>query len=272
MILMYHNISEKALTKWHVSIATFERQMEYLKNYDVVYLADYDPSNPRQAVITFDDGYSNVVKYALPILERWNYPFEIFVIGNHIGKSNYFDSGLEPESQCADMDELRMAASSLARLQWHSRSHPRLAAVPLELANIELDVPDYLTELFPKPHFRWFAYPYGSHSEKTVNEARLRFDGAVSVNLGNDSDIYQLNRVTVIEGSKLFLPLHEKDFWFAKMERELIINAAQAVTLKTILSSRSWRYTALLRKLGEFGGKVKTALTSHSSELQNRHY
>ena len=71
---------------------TFERQMAYLQNYDVVYLENYNPNNPKQAVITFDDAYSDVVKYALPILEKWNYPFEIFVIGNHIGKSNYFDS------------------------------------------------------------------------------------------------------------------------------------------------------------------------------------
>lgn len=264
---MYHNISEKALTKWHVSTEAFKRQMAYLQNYDVVYLANYDPNNPKQAVITFDDAYSNVVKYALPILEKWNYPFEIFVIGNHIGKSNYFDSGVEPESQCADMDELILAASSLARLQWHSRSHLRLATVVLEVVSRELDVPKDLTELFPEPNFRWFAYPYGNHNEETVNEARLRFDGAVSVNLGNDSDIYQLNRITVIEDSKLFLSRHEKDMWFANMERELMEKTAQVAILKTILKSRSWRYTAPLRTLGEFVKNVRTHLTRASSKL-----
>lgn len=264
---MYHNISEKALTKWHVSAGTFERQMAYLQNYDVVYLENYNPNNPKQAVITFDDAYSDVVKYALPILEKWNYPFEIFVIGNHIGKSNYFDSGVEPESQCGDMEELELAASSLARLQWHSRSHPRLATMPLHIVNRELDVPDYLTELFPKPHFRWFAYPYGSHNEKTISAARLKFDGAVSVNLGNDIDIYQLNRITVVEDSKLFLSFHEKDMWFTKMERELMIKTEQAATLKTILKSRSWRYTAPLRTLGKFATNIKTHLNAGSSKL-----
>ena len=63
MILMYHNIAENALTKWYVRTKTFDRQMAYLKAYDVVYLSEYDPRNPQQVVITFDDGYSNVVEY-----------------------------------------------------------------------------------------------------------------------------------------------------------------------------------------------------------------
>jgi peptidoglycan/xylan/chitin deacetylase (PgdA/CDA1 family) len=254
MILMYHNVASNAPTKWHVSTKTFDRQMAYLTAYDVVYLADYDPRNPQQVVITFDDGYSNVVEYALPILEKWNYPFEIFVIGNHIGKSNSFDRGNEPEARCAGIDELKKAANSLARLQWHTRSHPRLATISLDLARHELDVPTNLTDLFARPHFTWFAYPYGNHSDKIVREVRQRFDGAVSTNSGSDRDRYQLNRIAITENSPLFLSSQEKDVLLCKMEKKLAV-------METMVESRSWRYSAPLRALTEFARRIKDRAT-----------
>jgi peptidoglycan/xylan/chitin deacetylase (PgdA/CDA1 family) len=235
--------------------------MEYLEAYDVVYLDDYDPKNPRQVALTFDDGYSDVIEYALPILENWNYPFEIFVIGDYIGKSNSYDRGREPETRCADMDQLKRAASSLARLQWHSRSHPHLGTMPIDVALHELDVPAYLADLFPKPHFRWFAYPYGGHTDEVVNQVRSRFNGAVSVNDGNDTDSYQLNRIEVTEESKFFLSSHEKDTAMARMENEIRAKNAELAQIRTILNSRSWRYTAAFRALGKFARKINKLVT-----------
>jgi peptidoglycan/xylan/chitin deacetylase (PgdA/CDA1 family) len=257
MILVYHNVSKKILTKYCVSIETFYRQMEYLQAYEVVYLHDYHPANLRQIVLTFDDGYSDVIDYALPILEKWNYPFEIFVIGNYIGKINSYDRGREPEARCADIDQLKRAANSLARIQWHSRNHTHLGSVPKNVLLHELDLPSNLTDLFPEPHFRWLAYPYGDHTDEVVNIARSRFDGAVSVFGGNDNDLHQLNRIEVTEESKFFLTAHEKDTAMARMENEIQVKNTQIAMMKTILSSRSWRYTAHLRKLGMLGSKIK---------------
>lgn len=261
MILMYHNVSEKALTNCYVSIEKFHRQMEYLQAYDVVYLDDYDPKNHRQVVLTFDDGNSDVIEYALPILEKWNYPFEIFVIGNYIGESNSYDRGPEPETRCADMEQLKRAANSLARLQWHSRSHPHLATLPVETVLHELDVPAHLADLFQKPHFSWFAYPYGDHTDEVVNQVRSRFDGALSVYDGNDTDSYKLNRIEVTEESKFFLSSYEKDTAMAKMENEIRVKNTQLVMMRTILNSRSWRYTAPFRSFGEFARKINKLVT-----------
>jgi peptidoglycan/xylan/chitin deacetylase (PgdA/CDA1 family) len=261
MILMYHNVSKKVLTKITVGVQTFDKQMEYLQAYEVVYLDDYDPQNPRQVALTFDDGYSDVVEHALPILEKWNYPFEIFVIGDYIGKSNSYDRGLEPVIACADLEQLKRAANSLARLQWHSRSHPRLQSVPIDVLSHELDVPSYLADMFPSPHFRWLAYPYGNHSDEVVNLAKSRFDGAVSVYDGNDIDKYQLNRIEVTEESKFFLSSYEKDIAMAKMENEISVKNMHLAFMKTIVNSRSWRYTAPLRKLGAIVGKIRRLTT-----------
>lgn len=261
MILMYHSVSKKALTKICVTIETFDRQMEYLQDYDVVYLSDYDPENLRQIALTFDDGYSDIVEYALPILEKWHYPFEMFVVGNYIGKSNSYDRGREPEIPCADVEQLKRAASSLARLQWHSRNHPLLGTKPIDTVIHELEVPSYLTDLFPAPHFSWFAYPYGDHTDEVVNLTRSRFYGAVSVYDGNDIDKYKLNRIEVTEESKFFLSSYEKDIAMAKMENEMKGKEVQLATIQTMLNSRSWRYTSPFRTLGGFARKIARRVT-----------
>lgn len=260
MILMYHNVSKKILTKYCVGLETFDRQMEYLQAYEVVYLSDYNPNNLKHIALTFDDGYSDVVEYALPILEKWNYPFEMFVIGNYIGENNSYDFGREPETRCADLEQLKKVANSMARLQWHSRSHPRLGSLPKDFLLRELEVPRYLTDMFPKPHFRWLAYPYGNHTNEVVDIARSRFDGAVSAYDGNDNDMHQLNRIEVTEESKFFLPCYEKDVVMARMENEIKMKNTQLELMRTILNSRSWRYTAPLRMLGGFADRIKKLL------------
>ena len=35
-----------------------------------------------QIVLRFDDGYKSVLKYALPVLKFFGYPFEVFIVEN----------------------------------------------------------------------------------------------------------------------------------------------------------------------------------------------
>ena len=78
---MYHKVSLLNESMWWVSVDEFNRQMCELSEFDVVYLDDYNPRNPKHAVITFDGVYENIFNYALPILKKWGYPFELFVTG-----------------------------------------------------------------------------------------------------------------------------------------------------------------------------------------------
>lgn len=199
MILVYHKVAPETPTYWWVSVDSFHQQMADLQSFDVVSLRDYDPKNPQHVVITFDGVYSNVRKYALPILERWGYPFELFVIGDYIGRDNAFDEG-EPPCNFASLDELDALVRGGGRIQWHTRTHQRLAS--LATAEEELDVPQALRDHFPSPHLDWFAYPHGVHDATVVEAVRARFAGALSCDAGNDDDRYQLNRVIAHEGSR----------------------------------------------------------------------
>ncbi len=196
MILLYHKVHPESPTMWWVTVNAFWRQMEELRRYRVVHLDEYDPSDPGQVVITFDGVYENVYKFAFPILRRFGFPFELFVVGDAIGEMNDFDQDVEPPARFAGMEQLREMVRGGGRIQWHSRSHRDLTSGGPELWKEELDIPSYIREL-DRDGFSWFAYPHGRHTGKLLEYTRQHFSGGLSCVDGNDHDRYQLNRLIV---------------------------------------------------------------------------
>jgi glycosyltransferase involved in cell wall biosynthesis len=204
MILMYHKVDVVTPTQWWVSADAFHRQMADLQAYKVVHLSDYDPADPHQVVISFDGIYSNVATVALPIMKLWGYPFELFVVGDTVGRDNDFDQHVEPPCRFASLDELSRLVDAGGRLQWHTATHARLSGRPAEEMTRELTVSADLKERFPAPNFDWFAYPHGEHDEVLEKEVAKRFKGALSVLKGGTdlNDSFKLNRTTVYETSR----------------------------------------------------------------------
>lgn len=205
MILMYHKVDVITPTLWWVSVATFERQLAALASRDVVFLDQYRPDNSRQCVITFDDAYENVYRHAFPILRSRGWPFEIFVIGNAIGKWSGNNSS-EPRTRYASREQLLEMAAAGARIQWHTRDHRKLLGAGPDLLTQQLQVPDEIRRDFPAPNLRWLAYPYGSHDPNAVAAAKLSFVGALSVMEGSPDDRFQWNRVVVDDSTEFQLP------------------------------------------------------------------
>lgn len=197
MILMYHKVFPTSPSQWWVEIDEFHRQMWEIKSRQVVYLDDYDPTNVNHIVITFDGIYSNILTHAAPILKKFGYPFELFIVGDLIGCDNHFDVG-EPSARFASLRELEELEALGGRLQWHTRTHPDMGDVrDQEQINVELEVPAAL-KASRSNSFKWFAYTHGKYNEQVLEAVKQRFRGAVSCNQGNASDCYQLNRLTVM--------------------------------------------------------------------------
>lgn len=202
MILMYHKVAPDSPTMWWVDVDNFYQQLHALRDRHVVYLDDYDPTNPDHVVITFDGVYRNIHEFAAPLLQRFGFPFELFISGQHIGASNDFDS-IEPKAEFAGLEELASMVAMGGRLQWHSHSHINLKGVrdPEAIAS-ELDVADDLRQLDPSG-FRWFAYPHGDFDSDLKEAVKNRFVGALSCNQGTDTDRYALNRETATNELRL---------------------------------------------------------------------
>src|SRR3954462_6044345 len=92
VILMYHRISNTSVEpNWlAVSPANFSEHMQYLRQaFQPIRLTDLvegiqNHSLPaRSVVITFDDGYTDNLTHAVPILESTNIQATIFVTNSH---------------------------------------------------------------------------------------------------------------------------------------------------------------------------------------------
>jgi len=102
VILLYHSISPDSdiciLNNIKVSPENFEKQMQYIaKKKKVISLAtflDFAEKGKRlknTIVITFDDGYLDNCRIALPILEKYGLPATFFIATGLMGALSVFD-------------------------------------------------------------------------------------------------------------------------------------------------------------------------------------
>lgn len=110
-ILYYHRIDDEKTDYnfTNVQPKNFEKHMRVLRrNYDIIPIRDlmrkWTYSGDKDAVVvTFDDGYANVLYNAVPIMEVYDIPFTCFISTENIetGRENWTDiivrSAFEPE-------------------------------------------------------------------------------------------------------------------------------------------------------------------------------
>jgi peptidoglycan/xylan/chitin deacetylase (PgdA/CDA1 family) len=86
-VLMYHKVNDILDNPTTVPVAVFDEQLGQLRDlgYTVVDLAavidyyrDGKPLPPKAVLITFDDGYTDILENAQPVLERHGYPAVLF--------------------------------------------------------------------------------------------------------------------------------------------------------------------------------------------------
>jgi peptidoglycan/xylan/chitin deacetylase (PgdA/CDA1 family) len=96
VILLYHQIVDEKVefdpARLRVNINDFERQLNWIsKNCDVVSLADIvgkikqkEKGNKTYVAVSFDDGYENNFKIAVPILKKYQIPATFFLATKYI--------------------------------------------------------------------------------------------------------------------------------------------------------------------------------------------
>jgi peptidoglycan/xylan/chitin deacetylase (PgdA/CDA1 family) len=95
VILQYHHVSTQTPNSTSVSPAVFKSHMAFLsQNFTVIDLAEAiekiqsgQPLPNRSVVITFDDGFKNILDNGHPILEKYQFPYTIFINPSLIGES-----------------------------------------------------------------------------------------------------------------------------------------------------------------------------------------
>jgi len=176
-ILMYHRIaavdpSLPAVTRTlTVSRADFEAQMEWLHahGYHAVSqlqvfraLEDGRPLPARPVMITFDDGYRDVLWHAAPVLHRLHMPATEYVISGRISNG---DPSFLTWPQLVRLERLGVTIGS------HTVSHRDLTLMPPSEAFTELRDSRRALEQHLGHPVQWFAYPFGAENAAVVQLA-----------------------------------------------------------------------------------------------------
>jgi len=157
----------------------------------------------RVACVTFDDGFRDVVRVALPALAPLGVPATIYVVTRCAGADAvaFAEDDGTAASDLASWDELRAVRDAGWEVGSHAAEHRRLALLPAsdQRALVAESSEAIARELGTPP--RAFAYPYGSHADETVEAVRAAgFESAVTTARGvvrAGDDPLRLVRVTM---------------------------------------------------------------------------
>lgn len=189
-VLFYHHIEpfEIAKAAWHeqftVDSTIFDAQMAYLtqKGYrsiaaEELALAVSSGSTLTQKaiVLTFDDGYSDIYKYAYPILNKYGMKGSLMISTGLLDNPNYLT--------WAQLKEMQTSGNIFAYN--HTWSHASLTKSSREKVEYEVQTAKkQLEDNLGKPQMI-FTYPYGNFDSQSENYlAESGFIAAFSTNPG----------------------------------------------------------------------------------------
>ena len=221
-IVVYHNIlPEYNGDPMCVSIKTFKQQIQYLvENRNIISIDEFYQKfknktlNIDDVVITFDDGYKDNIKYALPILEKYNIPATFYIctgfientaldcreVAERVEQGNQFtsmrlyrrkqfirkkkiQSMKNNDGLFMNIDDLKYINNSpLFTIGAHTQNHTMLKKENIFIKLKEIYISKLKLQKWTKNKVNHFCYPYGSHSLITVLMTVFGFKTAVLVN------------------------------------------------------------------------------------------
>lgn len=184
VILQYHHVSDSTPKSTSITPKQFEVHLQYLKDnhFNVVPLSkviddikSQQPLSDKTVAITFDDAYADVLTEAKPILNKFNYPYTVFVNPGIIDKNES-----KSNSHYLSWPQLKVMADEGVIIANHGFEHDSLTRITKELTQEQ-----WLAEqtellltaekiIFEKTGQSWhyFAYPYGEYDPKIQHWAK----------------------------------------------------------------------------------------------------
>jgi peptidoglycan/xylan/chitin deacetylase (PgdA/CDA1 family) len=191
-IFIYHSvdtsfkIDKKGLN--NIALSSFESHLELFKNHQVISLEKIKESGfETKIVLTFDDGYSDNLYLAAPLLLKYKIPFTVFVTTNFIQKGN------KPFLNPAEL--IKLSKMSGVTIGSHTVSHPRLTSCSEDQVYFELsESKRYLEDLLNKP-IDALSYPYG---DVDLRVTKIAQEVGYKIGCCSNFDINKIERDTLL--------------------------------------------------------------------------
>jgi peptidoglycan/xylan/chitin deacetylase (PgdA/CDA1 family)/GT2 family glycosyltransferase len=216
IVLTYHAIAElskdPALEQYGVPPARFAQQLDALRRAGVHFvdlqallgaLRGERRLPARAALVTFDDGYADLLSAALPVLTERGIPAVAFAVTGLIGATNEWDREIGARTMpLLDEDGLRAVSRSGVEIGSHGVTHCRMAGLGETELRSELDDSAARLTALGLPRPRVVSYPYGVVDPTVAAAAhRAGYEAGFTVRSGivrRDSPRFALPRVEVL--------------------------------------------------------------------------
>lgn len=221
-ILMYHQIDEPPargapLRGLVVSPSSFSRQMMMLKllGYEGLSMTALEPyltgeKSGKVVGLTFDDGYQNNVRHALPVLSRHGFTATCYGVSGMIDGTNSWDRHLGiAEKPLMSVDDWRTWRDAGMDIGSHTRTHAALTKLPPDEAREQIAASKHELEQIVDCEVRHFCYPYGWFAPEHRNMVQeAGYVTATTTQRGRvhaGDDPYTLRRIMVARATHLGL-------------------------------------------------------------------
>jgi len=183
-VLMYHSISDES-QPISVSIDNFYKQMNLMVRlgFKSVNLKDiHNEEDKKKFVITFDDGYEDVYKNALPILKKLNLNATCFFVANQIGRHNIWDSKKSNYKKMQLMNEEQIYdwIEQGNELGSHSLDHLNLRNLDIQNKTNQIVLSKKVFKEKFNIDVKSFSYPYGIFDTDCVELIKKNYKFAVT--------------------------------------------------------------------------------------------
>ena len=155
----------------------FEKQIKLIsKNFKVIksdYFGELE-SNGRYIIITFDDGFENVFRNGVPILERYKLPFTIFFVSEYFGKKADWDFPEEhPEryEKIMSIDQMKEIPTNLITVGSHTSDHKKLTKLNKQEVILELTKSRSTLGQITGNSINVIAFPNGLYNSFIIDES-----------------------------------------------------------------------------------------------------
>ena len=184
-VLMYHSIDNSAVgkEKLKVSPKDFEKHLKYLstKGYKSITLRDLKQYiegkkifEYKPVVVTFDDGYRNNIKNAIPILKKYGFSAVFFIATAYVGEKSLWDVAKEDDAQSMmDWDEIKTLVKNGLEIGSHTVTHADLVKINKSALLKELTESKKILEDKLNIKINTVSYPYGHYNNEVIKAVKL---------------------------------------------------------------------------------------------------
>ena len=199
-VLNYHAIDDKMADSpdsgnVSVSLKSFKAQMEWLYTEGYKSISETDlralvldrkPIQGKFVLVTFDDGYYSLYKYAQPVMAQYGFVATLFLstayIGKQYGLNDFYFVG---DDRQLTWDEIRSLSENGWSIQSHGNNHFKMNGLDKpsliqEITSSKAAIESHLGKLVDS-----FAFPYGLYNKMVLDQlAAAGYKMAYSVHSG----------------------------------------------------------------------------------------